>query len=94
MKKKLAKPKNAKPEEYFVLVTGVPLKNAKELANSLSTMNDWVFKHHVNESRNDFSAWVENSLKNSKLAKEIKDAKNIKETELVLFRYLANNSAQ
>ncbi|MCM2325912.1 MAG: hypothetical protein NDI94_05590 [Candidatus Woesearchaeota archaeon] len=94
MKKKPSKLKNAKPEEYFVLVTGVPLKNIKELANSLSTMNEWVFKHHVNDSRNDFSSWVENSLRNSKLAREIKDAKNIKEMELVLFRHLVNNSTQ
>ncbi len=82
--------KNASPEKYFVLVTGVPLKNLKELANAFETMNDWVFDHHVNGSRNDFADWVKNVLKEPELAKDLKLTKNIKEMELTIFRYITN----
>ena len=92
MKKKLSKLRNAKPEEYFLLVNGVPIKNVKELGSTLSIMNDWVFNHHVNESRNDFANWIEFSLKDEKLAKEIRGTKNIKEMELIIYRHLINNS--
>lgn len=91
-KKKVTKrkPVNAKPENYFILVTGVPLKNVKELANSLETMNEWVFNHHVNSSRNDFSAWVKSVLKERALGDEIKDVNNIKDMEIKLLKHLVN----
>ena len=84
------KPKTAKPEKFFVLVTGIPIKNLKELANTLETMNDWVFNHHVNDSRNDFSSWIKDVLDEEILAKEIKDVRNIKEMELKILKYLVN----
>lgn len=84
------KPVDAKPENYFILVTGVPLKNVKELANALETMNEWVFNHHVNSSRNDFSAWIKNVLKEKALADEIKDVNNIKDMEIKLLKHLVN----
>ena len=84
------KPVDAKPENYFILVTGVPLKNVKELANSLETMNDWVFNHHVNPSRNDFSAWIGAVLKERALGDEIKEVNNIKDMEIKLLKHLVN----
>ena len=77
------KPVDAKPENYFILVTGVPLKNVKELANSLETMNDWVF-------RNDFSAWIGAVLKERALGDEIKEVNNIKDMEIKLLKHLVN----
>ena len=87
---KRKKPVDAKPENYFILVTGVPLKNLKELANALETMNDWVFNHHVNPSRNDFSAWITSVLKEKALADEIKEVNNIKDMEIKLLKHLVN----
>ncbi len=87
---KRKKPIDAKPENYFILVTGVPLKNVKELANALETMNEWVFNHHVNSSRNDFSAWVKSVLKERALGDEIKDVNNIKDMEIKLLKHLVN----
>jgi hypothetical protein len=89
-KKKSKKIINAKPDQYFILVTGVPLKNLKELANSLETMNDWVFNHHVNDSRNDFSSWISEILKEENLAKEVKNIHSIRNLELRLFKHMVN----
>lgn len=86
----LKKPKTAKPENYFILVTGVPLKNLKELALACETMNDWVFNHHVNDSRNDFSSWIQHVLNEEELAEEIKLAHNPRDLEVIILRYLAN----
>lgn len=82
--------KNAQPENYFILVNGVPLKNLKELANACETMNDWVFNHHVNDSRNDFSSWTESILKEEDLASEMKIARNPGHLEVIILRYLVN----
>jgi hypothetical protein len=82
------KPVEAKPENYFILVTGVPLKNLKELANSIETMNDWVFNHHVNDTRNDFSTWVKDILKEDELAEEIRQLRNMRDVELRILKHL------
>ncbi|MEM3374755.1 MAG: DUF5752 family protein [Candidatus Woesearchaeota archaeon] len=82
--------KDAKPEHYFILATGVPLKNIKELALALQTMDEWVFNHHVNEHRNDFSNWIKDIFNEDALAEELKEIKTIKETELKLLRYLVS----
>lgn len=91
VKKSKVKPKSAKPDHYFILVTGVPLKNLKELANALETMNDWVFNHHVNESRNDFAAWAKEVLNETGLSEEIEKIRSIRELELKILKYLVNN---
>jgi hypothetical protein len=81
---------NAKPENYFMLVTGVPLKNIKELASACETMNDWVFNHHANEGRNDFTSWTEYVLKETELASEMKLARDARHLEIIILRYLVN----
>ena len=83
--------RDAKPENYFVLVTGVPLKNLKELANKLEHMNDWVFRHHVNHERNDFSNWIRYVLKEDELAEEIEDIYDKQIMEVMIFKYIVNN---
>jgi aromatic ring-opening dioxygenase catalytic subunit (LigB family) len=90
-KKIQKKLKDANPERFFILVTGVPIKNLNELAHSLENMNDWVFNHHVNDSRNDFATWVNDVLKDRKLAQLIRNTKNIRELELIVLRYIVNS---
>lgn len=90
-KKTIRKIREAKPEQYFVLATGVPIKNLKELALSLENMNEWVFNHHVNDIRNDFAAWVNDVLKEKKLSESVRNTKNIRELELVILRHLVNS---
>ncbi len=89
-KKETRRPTEAKPEQYFILVTGVPLKNLRELAHSLENMNDWVFNHHVNDSRNDFSNWVRDVLEEHELSEEIRLVKHMKDMESRILKHLVN----
>jgi hypothetical protein len=59
---------NAKPEEYFVLKNGRVLKNLYELTNSLTSMDDDTFSHHVNNEKNDFANWVRHVFHDEQLA--------------------------
>lgn len=55
----------------FVTKTGVSVRTVQELAALLQTMSDEEFAHHVNDHKNDFSAWIHYSVKNDKLAKQV-----------------------
>ncbi len=65
-----------KPEQYFVLNNGRVIKNLYELANSLMSMDDDTFNHHVTSDRNDFSNWVRDVFHNVGLAQQILESKD------------------
>jgi predicted ribosome quality control (RQC) complex YloA/Tae2 family protein len=78
------------PEEYFRLVDGKVIKNLYELINSLRSMHDNTFRHHVNNEKNDFANWIRDVFKDYELAEDILKSKNkkeiIKRIEKRLFR--------
>ena len=59
---------NAKPEEFFILKNKKALKSLHELADSLTSMDDETFKHHVTKEKNDFANWIKDVFKNERLA--------------------------
>ena len=70
---------NINPEEYFLVQNGDILKNVKELASSLESMDEVTFNHHVNEERNDFASWISNVFNDKNLASQISNLKNREE---------------
>ena len=52
------------------------LTDLKELKKALEEMAEETYNYHVNKTRNDFSKWTEEILKNKKVATELKKAKN------------------
>ncbi len=76
-KKKVKIPRITKaPEDKaFVLRNGQKLKTVKELKESLKTMDEETFRHHVNHERNDFSEWIKHVFKDKELARKIKTSK-------------------
>ena len=60
----------------FKLADGRTIKNLKEFSGTLENMDEWVFKHHANNDKNDFSAWAKNVLKDEKLAGDLLAAKD------------------
>ena len=78
----------APEEHHFVVADGRKLKNIIELADALETMSEEIFRHHVNEARNDFSAWVKDVFYDHSLADDISRAKNRLETQIVILRRL------
>ena len=61
-------------DEHFRTVDGRTLKSVRELVMLLETYQDEHFRHHVNEHRNDFAAWIEHSVGDPKLAERIRAA--------------------
>jgi hypothetical protein len=46
------------PELVLHLSNGKRIKNLYELASELATMDEEVFRYHVQEQRNDFANWL------------------------------------
>lgn len=70
------------PVQHFWVNGGPILSDLKELHKAFKKeITDEQFKFHVNGDRNDFAAWVKDSLGDSKCATALKRAKK-KETAL------------
>ncbi len=68
--------KDVHPDHVFHLKSGSTIKNLYELANELATMDEEVFRHHVNDEKNDFHNWILHIVRDEHLASvfgEIKD---------------------
>ena len=81
---KLSLEENIPPEKEFVLNDGRRLKNLKELLEALKTMDENLFKHHVNSVRNDFANWIKYVFKKEFLAERINNAKTKDEMMKIL----------
>ena len=76
------------PEKYFVLCDGRQIKNYRELADILQTINDDMFSYHVNDTRNDFSNWINDVFREEDLAKKIHSIRNRMEMSLELYKHM------
>ena len=71
--------KDVPQENYFYVCNGKVLKNLKELRDELMQMDEGTFRYHVNEAKNDFSNWINDILKNKKLADDLRRANSPQE---------------
>jgi hypothetical protein len=79
------------PEECcFVLSDGQKLKSLFDLARSLDKMTDDMFNFHVNETKNDFSNWINDVFEMPDLAKEISGFDNRVGAELAVLKKLVD----
>jgi len=67
---------DTEPEKSFWLSDGRTLKNLKELAQALETMDEAVWKYHVNEEKNDFANWIEGVFGQNQLGASIRKVKS------------------
>jgi hypothetical protein len=67
------------PNHYFVARDGTKIKNLVDLYNSLQSMDDITFNHHVNDFKNDFHNWVRDIHKDDELASNLLASKSKKE---------------
>jgi len=58
-----------------------------ELIDALDSMNDGVFKAHVNESENDFSNWLRDVFGDDDLAEGITCTKDRIETQRLIMKH-------
>jgi len=83
---------DAPGEHYFVLCTGQTIKNIKELADALESVEDSIFYHHVNSERNDFATWVKDIFEEEALANELMSVADKSNTRIIIYRYLLNSA--
>ena len=58
-------------ENVFWLADGKQVKNLRELLDTLNTLDEATFLHHVNKERNDFARWIHDILDDEELARKI-----------------------
>jgi len=75
-------------ERCFWVDNGPALQSLLELRDAFATMNEDQFAHHVNDEKNDFSAWVLYILQDEKCAKDLLKAKDIKTALKVAEKHL------
>lgn len=80
--------KDANSNHYFFVQDGIVLKNVLDLSKQLDKMTDEVFRHHVNEMRNDFSNWIKDVFKEEKLAKELLKTTDKDKTQIIILKYV------
>lgn len=81
-------------EKHFIVADGNRIKSILELARALETMSEEIFRHHVNETRNDFSNWIRDVFEDNTLADELAKAKDKATAELMLMRKLFKDSVE
>ena len=73
-------------KESFKLADGGVIRNLIQLNKSLENMDDGVFRHHVNDERNDFSTWVRDVVKDEKLAENLSKTRDKNITQLLVLK--------
>ncbi len=76
------------PDRQFALCDGKLIKDPKELAEILKTMNDNTFDFHVNEFKNDFANWIDDIFDEKEFADEIREIHNKIEMRAKVFEHL------
>jgi len=65
---------NKLPEDkWFYFRNGKRASSIQELKDILEEMDEFEFKHHVNNERNDFANWIEGVFQEKKLAKSLRE---------------------
>ncbi len=82
----------APEDKRFVLNDGRIIKDLKELADALEHMSDDVFRHHVNESKNDFSNWVRDILQEKELAEDMQKLDSQLKAQIAVLKHIAKKS--
>ncbi len=75
-------------QEGFYLADGRYLRSVLDLAKTLPYMDQGLFSHHANETKNDFAEWLEKSVGENELAEELKCAGSKEEFEMLLLRQI------
>ena len=73
--------KNGTQDKAFFVYEGGAIKNLYELEDTLASMKQSSFSHHVSTVRNDFSNWVRDVVGDSSLALTLSLKKTRKEME-------------
>ena len=82
---------NAPQDRNFQVVDGTVLKNIWELAEKLEMIEEWAFRHHVNEERNDFAKWIDDIFEDKNLSTRISQHTDKKDLQITLLKEIISN---
>lgn len=74
------------PEVAFYLVDGRRLDSVLELVDALETMPEDIFRHHVNDVRNDFAHWITDIFREPCLGDVLKNCSDRRSAQVALLR--------
>lgn len=77
---------------HFVLRDGRILNDFVQLSNSLEHMSDDVFRHHANDTKNDFRNWINDVFDEKELAAQVEKAKTREEMQLALLKHIVKET--
>ncbi len=80
--------KDANPEHYFFVQDGMVLKSVLDLSKHLDKMADDIFRHHVNEMKNDFASWIKDVFREQNLAEELLKTTDRDKTQLIILKHI------
>ncbi len=86
--------KDVQEDQCFRLEDGRILKNLNDLVDTLKTIDDTLFNSHVNESKNDFSSWIQNCINDELLASMTSKIKSKQEMENLVSRRIQQLNIQ
>lgn len=77
-KRKTAREKlsDVHPDHHFKAKDGSVIKSLHEFEAKLKVMDEDTFSHHVNEEKNDFKNWIEETIHDEKLAVRLSKLKS------------------
>jgi carboxypeptidase C (cathepsin A) len=81
-------------EKRFVLHDGRQVESLFQLIDELETMGEDVFRHHVNEMKNDFANWARDVFAAPSLAEEMQKMRDRMETQRAVMKHLLREVAQ
>lgn len=70
--------------QYFWLHNNKAIRDLSELHTALLNMDDATFSYHVNQEKNDFSNWISDILDEKKLALQLRNTLDKKETAYLI----------
>ena len=79
---------SVKPEVAFYLIDGRRLDTLLHVVDALETMSEDIFRHHVNDMRNDFATWINDVYNEKELADMLKNCFDRRSTQVTILRHM------
>ena len=85
---------NVPQDKSFHVADGSVLRNILELSDKLGIIEEWAFRHHVNEEKNDFANWIAEVFENKDLSTRVSQYTDKKDIQITLLKEIISSLRQ
>ncbi|MFH1316127.1 MAG: DUF5752 family protein [Candidatus Woesearchaeota archaeon] len=64
--------KDVNPDKSFWINNGPIINNLKQLPKAIEKIDDNTFRYHVNKEKNDFSKWIDETIGDKTLSRNLR----------------------